>query len=114
MNGLSGSGLEDGRIVSSRAGRDRGRKFVVLKVLDERTVLVADGDLRKVANPKRKNIRHLIVHQGVVAPVREKLRAGQEPTDEEIRRALETEFKEPEDGPPSGAPPGEPPVSDEE
>ncbi|MHB8927254.1 MAG: KOW domain-containing RNA-binding protein [Bacillota bacterium] len=96
-------GLECGRIVSSKAGRDQGKKFVILQVLDDRTVLVADGDLRKVANPKRKNVRHLVIHQGVVAPVGEKIKAGQEPTDKEIRQALETEFKEPEDGPPAGA-----------
>jgi ribosomal protein L14E/L6E/L27E len=104
LNGSHSNGLESGRIVSSKAGRDRGRKFVILEVLDERTVVVADGDLRKVDNPKRKNVRHLLIHQGVVAPVREKLLAGGAPTDEEIRRALETEFKEPEDGPPPGKP----------
>ncbi|MHB0884629.1 MAG: KOW domain-containing RNA-binding protein [Bacillota bacterium] len=96
---MDSGGLECGRIVSSKAGRDQGRKFVILKVLDDRTVLVADGDLRKVASPKRKNVRHLVVHQGVVGPVREKLMAGEEPSDKEIRQALETEFKEPEDGP---------------
>ena len=93
-------GLECGRVVSSKAGRDQGKRFVILKVLDDRTVLIADGDLRKVANPKRKNVRHLIVHQGVVGSVRDKIRAGLEPTDAEIRLALETEFKEPEDDPP--------------
>lgn len=43
-----------GQVVKSRAGRDRGRTFLIYEILDEDFVLVVDGDLRKLKNPKRK------------------------------------------------------------
>ncbi|OPJ54872.1 KOW domain-containing RNA-binding protein [Alkalithermobacter paradoxus] len=49
-----------GQVVVSKAGRDKGRPFFVLKIVNEEYVLVADGDLRKLENPKLKKIKHLI------------------------------------------------------
>ena len=43
-----------GDIVISKAGRDKDKHFVVLSVIDEQFVSVADGSLRRVDNPKRK------------------------------------------------------------
>jgi ribosomal protein L14E/L6E/L27E len=48
-----------GQYVISKMGRDKGRTFIVLEVVDSEFVLVGDGDLRKVEKPKRKKIRHL-------------------------------------------------------
>jgi len=33
-----------GQVVYSRAGRDSGRKLVVVGIVDDKNVLVADGD----------------------------------------------------------------------
>ncbi len=79
--------LSLGQVVSSRAGRDRGRYFVVVEILDDRFVAVADGDLRKVENPKKKNVRHLLVHNDVL-PLGEKLRAGERVSNAELRKML--------------------------
>lgn len=51
--------VEVGRVVRSKAGRDRKRYFIVLDVLDEQYVLLVDGGLRKLACPKRKKIKHI-------------------------------------------------------
>jgi len=48
-----------GQLVVSTAGRDTGELYVVVGQLSPTMVLVADGRRRKLANPKRKNIRHL-------------------------------------------------------
>ena len=48
-----------GRVVLSTQGRDEGRYFVVLKVIDEQFVLMADGLTRKVDHPKKKKVKHL-------------------------------------------------------
>ena len=48
-----------GRVVLSTQGRDEGRYFVVLEVIDENFVLMADGLTRKVNHPKKKKVRHL-------------------------------------------------------
>ena len=52
--------LSEGEIVLSRAGRDRGRAFVILKLLDEAYVLLVDGRLRTLERPKKKKRKHLM------------------------------------------------------
>ena len=52
--------LETGAIVLSRAGRDSGRVFVVIEVLDSEYVLMADGQLRTLDRPKKKKRKHLL------------------------------------------------------
>ncbi|MDD6051241.1 MAG: KOW domain-containing RNA-binding protein [Clostridiales bacterium] len=48
-----------GRVVLSTQGRDAGRYFIVLSVVDEQFVLMADGLTRKIAHPKKKKVKHL-------------------------------------------------------
>lgn len=50
--------IQKGSIVYSKAGRDSGSVFMVLDT-DGAYVFLADGDLRKIENPKRKNVKHL-------------------------------------------------------
>lgn len=51
--------FEPGRVVLSTQGRDAGRYFIVLQVIDEQFVLMADGQSRKLAHPKKKKVKHL-------------------------------------------------------
>ncbi len=51
--------ITKGSVVIAKAGRDKGRAFAVTEVLDQRTVLIADGKSRPIERPKRKNIIHL-------------------------------------------------------
>ena len=51
--------IAQGSVVIAKAGRDKGRAFAVIKVLDDRTVLIADGKSRPIERPKRKNVIHL-------------------------------------------------------
>ena len=48
-----------GTVVIAKAGRDKGKAFAVIEVLDPRTVLIADGKRRPIERPKRKNVIHL-------------------------------------------------------
>jgi ribosomal protein L14E/L6E/L27E len=65
-----------GQIVISRAGRDSGKPFVVTKILSDSTVTVADGDIRPVERPKKKNLRHLEVTTIVKENIMGKVSAG--------------------------------------
>ena len=47
-----------GSVVRAKAGRDKEKFFVVLKV-ENGFAFIADGKRRKVENPKRKNLIHL-------------------------------------------------------
>ena len=51
--------IEPGRVVLSTQGRDAGRYFIVLQVIDDQFVLMADGLTRKLAHPKKKKVKHL-------------------------------------------------------
>ncbi|MEW6308403.1 MAG: KOW domain-containing RNA-binding protein [Bacillota bacterium] len=77
-----------GQLVSSRAGRDRGKCMIVVGIADERTVLVADGDLRKAERPKRKSLRHLVLHHQVAEAIGGRLAEGRRVRDAELRAAL--------------------------
>ncbi len=77
-----------GALVRSRAGRDKGRSFAVMEVVDENHVRIADGDLRKTASPKLKKLRHLAVSGVWLGEVRSKLLSGEGLTDAELRKAL--------------------------
>jgi len=46
-------------VVVSKSGRDQGKAFIVIRVINERYLSISDGDLRKIERPKKKNIRHL-------------------------------------------------------
>ena len=47
-----------GQLVRSKAGRDKTRTLAVLEVEGE-MLLLADGNLRKVGDPKRKKAKHV-------------------------------------------------------
>ncbi len=83
--------IDIGMIVHSRAGRDAGRDFLVVGILGEEYVLLADGDLRKIEAPKKKKIKHLS-HQGKeIAQASALIRQGEAPTNAQIRRWLSNE-----------------------
>lgn len=49
-----------GQVVKSLAGRDKRNLFVVLHC-DGKCVIIADGVLRRLEKPKKKNSKHLAV-----------------------------------------------------
>ena len=68
------------------AGHDRGTLYLVLKE-DGKSVLLADGKLRKLSRPKRKNRKHVMfLPEGLTEAVSGKLRKPL--TDAALRRAL--------------------------
>lgn len=77
-----------GQLVCSRAGRDRGRYYLVVGWADPRRAQVADGRYRPIARPKIKNVAHLEVTERVAEAVAEKLQRGEPVSDPMIREAL--------------------------
>ena len=51
--------LRLGQVVRITHGRDAGQYAIVIKIIDHRYVLLADGDKRKFNRPKKKNKRHI-------------------------------------------------------
>lgn len=73
----------------SRQGRDNGHSYVVVRVYDGRFVGVADGQLRTVARPKKKNCRHLTFTPYRAQHLSARLEQGERVEDSEIRVALQ-------------------------
>lgn len=80
--------FEVGRVVQSTQGRDRGRLFIVISVVDGEFVLIADGALRKARHPKRKKIKHLHAKPVFFPEFADTLRANIAVADSELRKAL--------------------------
>lgn len=78
-----------GQVVKSKAGRDSGRVFLILSILDEEYVEVVDGDLRTLNRPKKKKIKHLAIYNSIVWEFSDKLNKNIEINDAIIRRILE-------------------------
>lgn len=81
--------IKIGQIVKSKAGRDKGRIFIVCSVEDEQNVLVCDGDLRKLDSPKKKKIKHLMIYNTVLTEFAFKLQCNENLDDAYVRKLLE-------------------------
>lgn len=77
-----------GQLVYSKAGRDAGKKFIIVEIIDELYVAVSDGSLRRLEKPKKKKIKHLELTGKIVTPLSEKFRDKLKVTNSEIRKAL--------------------------
>lgn len=77
-----------GQIVVSRAGRDAGKKFVVVKVLDSDFVEISDGDVHRMEKPKKKRIKHLNITDQKSEGLENKLGSASKITNADIRKAL--------------------------
>jgi len=83
-----------GSIVVSIAGRDKGKLLVIVGIVDEAFVLVADGDLRKVEKPKKKKLKHIKATGKCDTGLGDKLRKGIVVTNAEIKKILKLHEKE--------------------
>jgi len=80
--------IEAGRMVESRQGRDRGRCFVVLQVVDDQFVMMADGLTRKLDHQKKKKIKHLKAKPAMMEDLASRLSSHQL-LDSDLRKALQ-------------------------
>lgn len=77
-----------GDFVISKSGRDRNRHFVVVEVIDDNYVNIADGALRKIEKPKKKKVKHLDFFGIVGEDGLSKLNSEKKVTNSELRKML--------------------------
>jgi len=77
-----------GQLVISKAGRDHGKYFVVISVIDENYVYLVDGDLRKIENPKKKKVKHLLWTDQTSQFIYEKIKKQEKITNSMVRREI--------------------------
>lgn len=78
---------EIGDLVHSLAGRDSGEYYLIVGITGQRTVLVANGLNRPLKSPKKKNLRHLQIHQPGPTQLVERIQQ-RKARDEEVARAI--------------------------
>lgn len=81
-------GIEPGRLVKATAGRDSGKYFAVVSVVDETYVYIADGVTRRLSNPKLKKVKHLEPRPQLLGSIAKKLSEGSKVFDAELRSAI--------------------------
>ena len=81
---------ELGRVVLSKQGHDKGKAFLVVGLVDEKYVLIADGESRKLCKPKKKQVKHLVPKPYVAADVLDSILGQAQTADSDIRKALKT------------------------
>lgn len=90
--------IDIGRVVRSVAGRDKDRYFIIVGIPEEKGyVLLADGVLRKLSNPKKKKIKHIKPEDAIIDTVVQKTAEKKKIFDSELRKCLE-QFSTREEG----------------
>ncbi len=77
-----------GRVVYSKAGRDKGRLFVILGTVNEDFVLLADGELRPIEKPKKKRMKHVRYTDLTAHQIADTIRGGKKPRNQELKDAI--------------------------
>ena len=80
-------GIGIGSVVLSTQGRDKGMYFVVTKVT-KGAIYLADGGMRKLNAPKKKNVKHVSDSGVVLESIASKLTEGKKVFDSEVKSAL--------------------------
>lgn len=75
-------------LVVSKAGRDKGRSFLIVGCEGADYLLLADGDLRKIDKPKKKKRMHVHLKPAVEEELKAKLLNGERVFDAEFRKAI--------------------------
>ena len=76
-----------GSIVLSTQGRDKGMYFVVTAIGKD-VYYLADGGMRKLKAPKKKNVKHVSNSGVVLEGIAAKLAEGKKVFDSEVKSAL--------------------------
>lgn len=84
----SDAGPKVGRVVRILRGRDSGKYAIIIKQVDEKFVLIADGDKKKFDRPKRKNLLHLEITDFIAGDVVESIRTDGRVTNGKLRYNL--------------------------
>ncbi|MBP7176670.1 MAG: KOW domain-containing RNA-binding protein [Thermoclostridium sp.] len=77
-----------GRAAYSKAGRDKGKLFIVVGIVNEDFVLIADGDLRPAERPKKKRLKHLRFINQAAGAIVEKVSSGNRFVSADLREAI--------------------------
>lgn len=79
---------QPGQIVLIKSGSDAGQYAIIIRLLDERYVMLADGGKKKFDRPKKKNVQHLQLLNYISPEVQTSLQETGRVTNGKLRFAL--------------------------
>jgi len=77
-----------GQIVKILRGRDQNKYAIIISIIDQKFLLIADGDKRKFDQPKKKNMLHLQLMDAISREVVESLAETGRVTNGKLRFSL--------------------------
>lgn len=83
------------KLAKSKSGHDKGHYYVIIRE-EEEYVYVADGVLKTLEKPKKKNRKHIQIIKTIPGEVAEVLSGNKAPGNLEIKRALKLYVKKKE------------------
>ncbi|SET56870.1 hypothetical protein SAMN05660297_02801 [Natronincola peptidivorans] len=83
------SDINIGQVVKSTQGRDKGRFFIVVEIIDKEYIRILDGDIRKIDKPKKKKMKHLVKLNIMSEEVKDRVINNKKMNNAFIRRELE-------------------------
>jgi large subunit ribosomal protein L14e len=84
----SDTNLQLGQIVLIKSGSDAGQYAIIIRLLDERYVMLADGGRKIFDRPKKKNVQHLQLLNYISPEVQTSLQETGRVTNGKLRFAL--------------------------
>lgn len=77
-----------GRIVVSKAGRDKDNCYIVVGVIPDSYVLLANGDTKTIRNPKKKKLKHIVLTEVIDDEIKALILSQDKNADLKIKRFL--------------------------
>jgi ribosomal protein L14E/L6E/L27E len=77
-----------GKVVLSKAGRDKDHLYVVIRQIDNEYVLLSNGRTKTTEKPKKKKLKHLNFLYAVDDEIKEAITKRDKGTDLKIKRYL--------------------------
>lgn len=77
-----------GEVVCITRGRETGQYAIIIKELDDKYVLLADGEKRKYDQPKKKNLNHIKATGYVSSEIKSNLLETNRVTNGRLRFAI--------------------------
>ena len=77
-----------GGICQSIQGRDKDRFYLIREIYPDGSVGVVDGNFKKLASPKKKNLKHVRLLPEKAETIAEKFADGRQVFDTEVFSAL--------------------------
>lgn len=77
-----------GKVVLSKAGRDEGHLYVIIRAIEEPYVLLVNGNTKTIERPKKKKLKHLSIIKDIDDEIKLAIVNNDKSTDLRIKKFL--------------------------